>query len=202
MNTVLSELVNLKQYHYNESYLFKLKQTLQQQFIVNRRITCIRFDLRFPQNDMYRDSQCISRFFDSFRAKLRVWDKHRLGKHPLNLSYVWVREQDESHNWHYHVVIFMNKDACIHLGCLDLNRDNMFSRIVQAWASSISMLDIDCKSLVEIPPNAVAHLNINSVEFNSELQTFWSRYNYLAKSRTKDINDGYRNIGRSLKVFT
>ncbi|MCS6178910.1 inovirus Gp2 family protein [Shewanella baltica] len=201
MERILNELVTLEQYQYHEQYLLILKQALKQQFEINRRITCIRFDLRFPKHMHYQDPQCISRFFDSFKAKLRVWDNHRLGSHPLNMSYVWVREQNDSQNWHYHAVIFMNKDACVHIGCLDLNRSNMFSRIVEAWASAIGIADIECKPLVEVPLNAVTHLNVNTAEFAFELQDFWLRYNYLAKSRTKDIYDGYRNIGYSQKVF-
>jgi len=95
----------------------------------------------------------------------------------------------------------MNKDACIHIGCLDLNRDNMFSRIVGAWASAIGRIDIECHSLVQVPQQAVKHLNMNDAQFTFCLQDWWFRYNYLAKVATKDIYDGNRNIGYSQKVF-
>ncbi|OEG75176.1 transposase [Shewanella colwelliana] len=193
------------QYQHIDSYLSTFERVLQQQFACNNRITCIRLDLRLPNNIHYEDPKVISRFIDAFKERLSAWRNHRikLGKHPhpLGFGYAWVRERNKSHNWHYHLVLFFNKDAFAHLGYLDLNRDNLYSRIVEAWSSALGMLDIEVKPLVHIPRNAVNYLNTNSTEFYDQLDDFWNQFTYLAKVATKDINDGNRNIGYSRMVF-
>ncbi|MBV7315420.1 inovirus Gp2 family protein [Shewanella sp. NIFS-20-20] len=188
-------------YHHVENYLSVLYKVIQQQLACNNRITCLRIDLHFPDNIHYQDSACISRFIDAFKVRLNTWKSQRNQHHPLGFSYVWVRERARSHNWHYHLVLFFNKDAFAHIGAFDLNRDNMYSRIVGAWSSAIGMLDIEVKASVHIPQNAICYLDRNSIDCHSQLDSFWQRFTYLAKVATKDINDGNRNIGYSRKVF-
>ncbi|WP_108944160.1 inovirus Gp2 family protein [Shewanella halifaxensis] len=193
------------QYQYIDNYLSCFERVLQQQFACNNRVTCIRLDLRFPNNIHYEDPKVITRFIEAFKARLRVWKGSRIKtgkyKHPLGFGYVWVRERNESHNWHYHLVLFFNKDAFAHIGAFDLNRDNMYSRIVGAWSSALGMLDIEVKTSVHIPKNAISYLDLNSDEFYEQLDSFWQRFTYLAKVATKDINDFNRNIGCSQKTF-
>lgn len=197
--------LNTPTYHYIKCYLSTFSKVVQQQLACNNRITCLRFDLRFPKVYDSPDPRVISRFIDALKARLNVWKSQRViqGKlhHRLGFSYVWVRERNESHNWHYHLVLFFNRDAFAHLGAFDLNRDNMYSRIVSSWASAINMDDIDMKSSVEFPHNSVRYLDSNSVEFYGQLNSFWQQFTYLAKVATKDIDDGNRNIGYSRKVF-
>jgi hypothetical protein len=193
------------QYQHIPSYLSIFGRVLHQQFECNNRVTCIRLDLRFPNNFHNEDPKVISRFIDAFKARLSAWKLQRikLGKqpHPLGFTYVWVREQNDSHNWHYHLVLFFNKDAFAHLGSFDLNRDNMYSRIVSSWSSAINMDDIDMKSSVQFPHNSVRYLDSNSAEFYGQLNSFWQQFTYLAKVATKDFKDGFRNIGYSRMVF-
>ncbi|MCL1145388.1 inovirus Gp2 family protein [Shewanella marinintestina] len=193
------------QYRYIESYLSIFERVLHQQLACNKRITCIRLDLRFPKVSNYQDPKVISRFIDALKARLNVWkSQHAVqGKqhHRLGFSYVWVRERHNSHNWHYHLVLFFNKDAFAYLGILDLNRDNMRSRLVEAWSSATGMIDIEVKSLVHISNKDIKYLDSNSAEFYEQLNRLWQQLTYLAKVVTKDVNDGNRNIGYSRKVF-
>lgn len=193
------------QYRYIESYLSVFERVLHQQLECNNRITCIRLDLRFPKVSIYQDPKVISRFIDALKARLNVWKSQHAtqGKHHhrIGFSYVWARERAGSYNWHYHLVLFFNKDAFAHIGAFDLNRDNIYSRIVGSWASALNMADIDVKSLVHISSNAITYLDANSAEFHGQLNSFWKQFTYLAKVATKYINDGNRNIGYSYKVF-
>jgi len=193
------------QYQYYPNYLQVLESVLTQQLDHNNRVTCIRVDLRFPKAAHYQKPQVISLFIEAFKARLNSWKARRQREsrryHSLGFSYLWVRERNEAYHWHYHVVLFLNKDTFAHIGALDLNRDNMYSRIVGAWGSALGMCDIEAKALVHIPQRSVYYLDQNSDELENQLNSFWRRFTYLAKSDTKDIGDGRRNIGKSYKVF-
>lgn len=193
------------QYQYYPNYLEKLSSVLMQQLRHNNRVTCMRVDLRLPKAWHYQDHNVISRFIDAMKSRLNSWGNKRCRSgsihHPIGFSYLWVRERNEAHHWHYHFVLFFNKDAFAHMGALDLNRYNMYSRIVGAWASALDMHDIEAKALVHIPQRPVYYLDQNSSDFQIQVNRFWQRFTYLAKSNTKVIGDGHRNIGFSCKVF-
>lgn len=165
------------------------------------RVCVLRFDLRFPESSRYSDSKVISRFIDSFKAHLTSWDRHRASEHPIGFGYVWCREQDSSINWHYHLAFFFNKDAICGFGRTEIGICNTFNRILSAWASAIGIPEVQAIGLVHVCKNGVYWLDQNSDEISQQYQAVMERCSYLAKSATKDVNDGYRNIGASQRLF-
>lgn len=79
------------------------------------------------------DSGAISRFTNSLKAKLAADEqrKRKEGKrvHPNTLRYAWVREFTQNGKRHFHVFLFLNKDAYFHLGDFNLDDDTLRTMI-------------------------------------------------------------------------
>lgn len=178
-----------------------IQRTLELELSSFNRVCAMRFDLRFPDNMLYQDPRVISRFIDSFKAHLRAWDSQRLGSHSIGFSYVWCRERDRSPNWHYHLIFLFNKDAVCGFGSNIFGDDSIYNRILDSWASAIPIPVEQAIGLVHICKNGVYWLDQRSADFPSQLNLAMERFSYLAKDKTKDINDGYRNFGSSQKLY-
>ncbi|WP_345874827.1 inovirus Gp2 family protein [Shewanella algae] len=182
-------------------YLQIIEGTLGLSLAQFNRVCVLRFDLRFPESSQYSDPRAISRFIESFKAHLRSWDLQRASEHPVGFGYVWCREQDSSINWHYHLVFLFNKDAICGFGRMEFGISNTYNRILSAWASAIGIPVEQAIGLVHVCKNGVYWLDKNSVDYERDYEVVMERCSYLAKSATKDINDGYRNIGASQQLF-
>ena len=183
----------------------------------HRRSFVIRFDLRFPIGWENPDSAVISYFFDSLKAQLEACEerKRREGKrvHPCHLRYVWAKEQSSSQNWHYHVAIFLNRDAYFTLGRISSLHDyydgwdavfepasderNMVDRLDIAWSRALDMSYHSSKGLVHIPKNPLYKLNVKSQDYQRQWDELFYRLSYLAKLDTKRFGDRSKNFGSS-----
>ncbi|WP_335901543.1 inovirus Gp2 family protein [Shewanella algae] len=191
----------LYQYPMAQEHLAIIDRTLRLALNHSKRVCVLRFDLRFPQSELFRDPKVISRFIDSFKAHLKQWDRQRASEHPIAFGYVWCREQDSAQNRHYHLMFVFNKDAVCRFGKNEFGNGNIYNRILCAWASAICIPAEEAIGLVHICKNGVYWLNQNSSEFSQQYQAVMARCSYLAKLATKDINDGYRNMGSSQQLF-
>lgn len=188
---------------------------------INPRVTAIRVDLRYPASLQGDDMPCmtlvdredkITRFFKSLRAKLGVLSqkKHKAGLryYPDNLHYVWAREHASSEHPHYHILLLLNKDAFYHTGDYK-STDSLAGLIIQAWASAWGLharipgyqddLALFAR-VVHFPTNGVYHLNVNDsvTQYEDDWMKLVRRVGYLAKTRDKDIQSGWRSFGSSL----
>ncbi|WP_282100571.1 inovirus Gp2 family protein [Pectobacterium versatile] len=89
------------------------------------------------------DSGAISRFTNSLKAKL-VADEQRKRKEdkrvrPNTLRYSWVREFTQNGKRHFHMFLFLNKDAYFHLGDFNLDEDTPRTMITSAWCSALNL---------------------------------------------------------------
>lgn len=175
------------------------------------RILAIRTDTRFALSHVpgepdlpicfqREDAQAITRFFESLKSQLRA--DHNRSKRPGNPtfpSYRWCRERDTSEHPHYHLMLLFNADVYGYLGNYqELNAKNMATRIQKAWCSAIGLAHEDYSTLAEFPPNAVYRFSrIDVLDRNSVYWRFLIRLAYLAKTKTKDVYNGYRNFGTS-----
>lgn len=164
------------------------------------RLTVLRFDLRFPEGQLFDDPAVISRFIDSLKAKLHVWDHKRRSNHAIGFGYAWCREQARSQNWHYHVVFFFNSNALNCWGKFQLDRDNLFNRVVSAWASATQLSMATSAGLVYCCEE-VYQLNQTTPSYYTQLDEVMRRLSYLAKKQSKDIDDGNRCFGCSQSIF-
>lgn len=198
-------------------YLERILDTLDAALNEYPRICAIRFDLRFPLGYWNPDTSVISRFMESLNAKLRAdaLRKERSGvrTHPCRLRYVWVKERNSSINWHYHVCIFLNRDAYFTLGKFqsDCKSDiagtsvndehiaasNMASRIRDAWVSALGVSLSNVVGLVHFPENPVYRINSNATTAIMNRDKLFYRLSYFAKVETKHYGDHSNSFGCS-----
>jgi hypothetical protein len=183
-------------------YLHRLYQTINRAIGQYREVFAFRLDLRLPANDRWDDygnqNEVIERFIESFKAKIRNNRQRALREnkyaHDSTVRYVWAREIGQHGRPHYHLAIFLNKDAFCALGKFELGKDNMFNRLNQAWASALRISLTDVDGLVEIPRNACYHLHR---EDQASLEALFYRASYLCKAATKTYGDGAHGFGAS-----
>ena len=205
----------------NVDYFKELIDVIGMAQSINPRVTAIRVDLRYPASLLGDDMPCmelvdredkITRFFKSLRAKLGVLSqkKHKAGlrHYPDNLHYVWAREHGSSEYPHYHILLLLNKDAFYHIGDYK-SPDSLAGLIIQAWASAWGLharipgyqddLALFARA-VHFPTNGVYHLNVNDsvTQYEDDWMKLVRRVGYLAKTRDKDIQSGWRSFGSSL----
>ena len=185
-----------------QQYLSRLQQTMQCALAQYPRVFAFRFDLRFPTGIQLPGSvytnQVIERFIESFKAKIAHNRSHarQLNKyaHDSKVRYVWARELGEHGKPHFHLAILLNRDAFTALGKFEVGRDNMFNRLVEAWASALGLSGDAVRGLVEVPPNPCYHLNRGEPGGQAE---FFHRTSYLCKAATKVFGDGSHGFGAS-----
>lgn len=179
--------------------------------VQNNRILAIRTDPRFALSHVpgepdlpicfqRDDAQAITRFFESLKSQLRAdHNRSRRSGDTTLPSYGWCRERDTSEHSHYHLMLLFNADVYGYLGNYqELNAKNMATRIQKAWCSAIGLAHEDYSTLAEFPPNAVYRFSrIDALDRSTLYWDFLIRLAYLAKTRTKDVHNDYRNFGTS-----
>jgi hypothetical protein len=140
----------------------------------------------------------MDRFLESFKAKIKH-NRFKAGSsgkyiHDTKVRYVWAREIGFLGKPHYHVLILLNRDAFTTLGNFEPGRDNMFNRLVTAWASALSLSFDECNGLVHIPDKPDYRLHKDDEQ---GLQELFYRVSYLCKSATKAYGDGQHGFGAS-----
>ncbi|MAO66807.1 MULTISPECIES: inovirus Gp2 family protein [Idiomarina] len=187
-----------------ENYLDRMYECVTASLNRYSRTLMIRFDLRQFNCPWGDNDALISKFFKALNDEIR-WDqenKQRQGKrvHPCELRYCWVKEQpDVNRPPHYHVAIFLNKDAYHKLGKFNTAAETMRLRIEMSWARALECDIFDIRGLVHFPQNAIYELNRNSPDYFNQFGKAFFRLSYFAKAATKRYRDGTRWFGCSSK---
>jgi len=185
-----------------QEYLYKLHQTVSHALAQYPRVFAFRVDLHFPTTiplqDPWLTNGVMDRFIESFKSKIAynrsLARKERPGAHDSRVRYFWAKEFGQQSWPHYHLAILLNRDAFCALGYFELGRDNLFNRLVEAWASALSIPESMAMGLVEIPQNAMYHLCRDD---NDGISDFIYRASYLCKAATKVYGDGSHGFGAS-----
>nr|WP_166656623.1 inovirus Gp2 family protein [Comamonas sp. JUb58] len=184
-----------------ENYLLRIHECLTQALALHARICVMRFDLYVPEHffqGALQDNSLISKFFSSLQAKIDHAQAqsrkagHRV--HDADLRKIWTREISENGRVHFHVAIIVNHDAFAFIGRFDLDSNNMYARIHEAWASALSMYPIDIKGYVHIPDQPT-YLVIRGEE--ASFNDAFYRMSYFAKLKTKQYQKGFHTFGCS-----
>ncbi|WP_034461571.1 inovirus Gp2 family protein [Buttiauxella noackiae] len=177
----------------------------------NNRIFAVFVILRFAQSHatdepdlplcfQKDDEKAITRALDSLKSQLRA-EHLRSGRagEPALPAYIWARERDTSEHPHYHLVLLFDREVYAYLGnYTKRDTDNMATRIQKAWCSAIGLDYPDYASRVHFPKNHSARLTRHdALTLSPDYYDFLLRVAYLAKYNTKDLSDGYRNLGTS-----
>ncbi|WP_147154752.1 inovirus Gp2 family protein, partial [Pseudoalteromonas tetraodonis] len=185
-------------------YLNAIEKVMHAACSEHKRTFAVRIDLRLPaySNTIDLDSnKIITRFIASLEAQIKADTKRKVrdGKtpHPCNFRYIWTREKNKAHQQHYHCVLFFNKDRYHCTGKINIESDNLFTRIVKSWASALSLPLDETMQLVHLPQNAHYYLDANNTNFKADYSSLYKRASYLAKLNTKQYGLGHRCFGYS-----
>lgn len=187
-------------------YLSRLKQTIDLALEHHSRVLAFRVDLRLPLGidlpDYAYTNEVISRFIDSFKAKI----EHNRAKahernpyaHDSKVRYVWAREIGEMGRPHYHLLILLNQEAYYTVGWLKSKASNINNRMKEAWASALGLSVDEVIGLVNIPDHAEYRLarDVRPGDVD-ELPALFYRASYLCKAATKSYGDNYHGFGSS-----
>lgn len=195
-----------------EEYLIRIHQVLDHALAEHRRTCVFRVDLKFPAVNYSPDTLVITRFIDSLKAQIRsdTNRKQRDGSrvYPCTLRYVWVREQDTSSHWHYHVAIFLNKDRFNSWGRFRPSEQytdrgevadaslNMADRMRKAWASALGISVASSIGLVHFAPSPY-YINMGTSDYADRYDELFHWLSYFAKAHTKHYGVRNRNFGCS-----
>ncbi|GLQ33004.1 inovirus Gp2 family protein [Litoribrevibacter albus] len=203
----------LKHQPYIREYLEIISEVFRKALQEYPRSQVIRFDLRIPEHftgDLFSNG-LMTRFVKSMREIIEA-DLIRKGRmntrtHNCYMRFVWVREIDKSRKPHFHVAIFLNRDAYRNVGKYGAIDENMANRINRAWASALGMQTMWYDGLVYFPKNCSYSINYKKTNptqeehdaFMVSLRECFRRVAYLAKADTKAFGYPGRNIGYSQK---
>ncbi len=188
-------------------YLARIHELLNVCLAEHPRWTVIRVDLHSPAGCSV-PQRAVTRFIESLKAQLEyAWQaKGEAGKrgYPPLLRYVWVREQANSPQPHYHLALLLNRDAYYSVGdygrlsALDLNYDVMLAgRIHKAWGIALGLDWKQARAGVHFPRHPSSALIRTGLDFERQFQGVFFRLSYFAKLETKLQGDGLRNFGMS-----
>ncbi|MDC9499711.1 MULTISPECIES: inovirus Gp2 family protein [unclassified Pseudoalteromonas] len=185
-------------------YLDAIEKVMLAACTEHKRTFAVRIDLRLPTHSNtinLNSNKVCTRFIASLESQIKADTKRkaRAGKtpHPCNIRYIWAREQNTAHHQHYHCVLFFNKDRFHCTGKINAESDNLFTRIVKAWASALSIPVGETMELVHLPQNAHYYLDAKSSNFTHDYHALYYRLSYLAKLNTKQYGSGQRCFGYS-----
>ncbi|MGV4201056.1 inovirus Gp2 family protein [Citrobacter murliniae] len=191
---------------YKERIIDVIKKSVEE----HSRTLAIRVDLHDPvildngdtiSCNANTDSGSITRFTNSLKAKLVADEQRKRNKakrvHPNTLRYAWVREFTQNGKRHFHLFLFLNKDAYYHLGDFNLDEDTLRTMITSAWCSALSLTTEEGQHLVQYPSNGKYTLNCDDILNDIYPGDLLNRIDYLTKVKSKNFDDGYRSFGCS-----
>ncbi len=200
-------------YTFDKDNLSKIVAVMNDAFTQYSRVFAFRVDLRFQQDPAFgmylalkpeSGSRILKEFFSKIKWLIERDESERRyeGKrvHSTEIRYVWAKEQTaDAPCPHYHMMIFLNRDAYYKLGNYESERMNLANKIRVAWHSAVYDENInlqDCKKmgLVHFPKNAEYLIERNDTE---SIKKMLVRAAYLAKNETKRRGQGYRCFGGS-----
>lgn len=177
-----------------ENYLESLLWVMNQAREDCGRLFAIRVDLRFPVGYMDyagTDNRSISSFLYYFQKEL---DAAVITK-PHKMRYAWCHERSTSHHHHYHLLLLLNGDAYNHLGYMNKSEDggynynNLYHRIVRAWANTLNWPQESMELLARIPekPNGELASWFFRRDDQAAFADVFGAASYLCKEATKPI---------------
>ena len=184
-----------------KGYLDRTFGSMQRALDQYSRVCMIRFDLHVPSNCSaiaLSSNILMSKFIASLKAKIAHSQAqsrkrgHRV--HSTEVRFIWAREVSGSDRVHYHVVLLLNNDAYRSIGNFDLEKENMYSRIHEAWGSALMLHPADIQGLIHIPTNPTYMMHRDD---NRSFQEAFYRASYLCKMDTKDYGQGLHTFGIS-----
>lgn len=171
-----------------------------------QRVFAFRIDLRFPADFNLTpevEKRLVERFVASFKAKIKhnrlMALKLNPNAHNTDVKYSWVREFSVGEVPHYHFMFYLNRDAFSTLGSFKAASGNLYTRLVEAWASALGITVDAANGLVHVTEDAGFHLKKNSANYADVENQLVHNLSYMAKKETKEPDAGRHSYGFSRK---
>ncbi|MHA2937987.1 inovirus Gp2 family protein [Vibrio sp. RC27] len=194
----------LPKYHLNEQYLESIYNLMNRALAEHPRTMVVRFDLHLPYRVNCPDypyeygTDVITKFIESCKAQVRYDLSTKIGRYQnCTVRYVWAKETATANQPHYHVALFLNKDAYFCIGDYrTFTGSNLVSKIYKAWASALGYRDAEeVIHFVHFTRGSPVHyLNRNTEDYTTECNDVFCRLSYLAKFETKQYGDRSKNF--------
>ena len=132
----------MNQQIHNAYWLSRFESILNSALAQHRAVSLIRVDLRFPEYmpatimDTDLDSAVISRFFESLKAKIQAYQRHkRRANKRVRATTLRGKEKGRKH---YHVILLLNKDTWCSPG--DFTVPSSLATLIKlAWCSALHL---------------------------------------------------------------
>ncbi|PMG67310.1 inovirus Gp2 family protein [Vibrio lentus] len=195
-------------FEFIEEYLNTNLKVMDNALQTHARTLALRVDLHLPRQasggTSLKTSQeaSITRFIKSLKSKIgnHILRTNRNGKraHHSEVQYIWVCEQGEAGQDHYHLVLFFNNDTFRHPGVKRTGEEpsNLIKMIIGAWSSALKIGLDEAWDLVTIPPSAVYLLRNTSIPDHAYCDLF-KRLSYFAKVKSKVYGENRNSYGSS-----
>lgn len=167
----------------------------------HREVFAVRFDLRFPdwgECSALASNRVMTRFVESLQERIQQARSRaarvRGRAHATTVRWMWVREYGRDSGYskpHYHGLLLLNRDAFNSVGKFELGRDNLYCRLVSAWASALDVEDWEAMRLIHVPANAC--YSITAANYSE----YFHRMSYLCKAKSKVYGNGLHACGYS-----
>ncbi|WP_420885025.1 inovirus Gp2 family protein [Alloalcanivorax xenomutans] len=184
---------------------------MQESLSVYKRISAFRFDLHFPPEITDVPSFAISRFFHQLQREIERESRMKARRHSCRVFYAWAAERKEAARLHYHVVIFVNKDAYFSWGAYPKqarkgsngeNPGGMAHCILRSWSHALNISSEAVIGSIHFADNGVYYLKRNGPNSAAQFAAIFQRSSYLAKAKTKIYGQGHRCFDCSRRVET
>lgn len=152
----------------------------------NKRWFAFRVDLHLPIESYCSEHRLIDKFISSLKSQVSYSRSkallHNPKAHSTKIRYAWAKEYTSKHNSHYHFIFIVNWDAYNTIGSYKAGHDNLYNRLVNAWARALGIDFARARQLIHIPANH--RYRVNTDDQNS-VDDFFYRASYLCKKDTK-----------------
>lgn len=202
-----------KGYDFNRDSMGKILSVTQNAMECHSKVFAFRVDLRLPRMFFWAllfaerpdyGGYLLRDFIDELCKLFLIdrLDRQSIGKrvHPTTVRYVWAREQTPDAVFpHYHLMIFLNKDAYFKLGRFDSDKMNLANKVRMAWFRALRDDEVPIsfcieQGLVHFPDNPEYVFGKGD---DDAINKMLMRVAYLAKNDTKRRGEGYRCFGGS-----
>ncbi|MFG6654900.1 inovirus Gp2 family protein [Scandinavium sp. M-37] len=197
----------------------RIKQTILKALGNHSRISLIRLDLHFPDDDIHflMDYEVISRFFKDVKEQIPAYLRKKLKQMELNkpdkavrvhdtkVSYFWVREYGKETYYigqkvHYHIVLLLNYSAFNSIKFTKGEVDSLYTVISDCWLKATEVFNEKYRKLVHVPENPVYSFTRKDLEekgIDGIYDPLKDRLDYFIKFKSKDFHNNRRSFGCS-----
>ncbi len=168
-------------FKFNNQTLSKLEKLFNHTITKHNKVFFVRFDVRFPDCfNIPNHNELISNFTESF---IRYFKRKKYDPY-----YLWVREQSESNNPHYHFIVLLDGNKIQYANTVWFKAEEVWNKQLLYPPNNKGLINY-CNSFES---GKMIHRNKEHT-FNQAFK--WA--SYLAKDDCKNINNSYRSVGMS-----